>query len=326
MSAPTASLLPAALAAALADDDALVAAGKLQAACKARLWDVAAERCRGVCLLLHGFTAGPWQFDELGPKLAASGIAAFAARLPGHGARAASALPDGQDDDASGFPTSRQATAFGTRAEEAYHQALALAEDRGVALTLVGHSAGGAMALHLLGASNTKVARAVLVAPLIRPKLRWDYVVVRALGRIPGLGGALDRIRLSWPTAAVRPDGWVRPGHRRFRLGHVVALFRYAGEVRRRAARAVRNAVALPPIQFICTAFDDKVDVRECRRLAEARPKRHYLLCFARGLRVPHALLTRWENPMDAHRARAHEVACAFLLDGRGTDETVSAP
>lgn len=315
--------LPSAVAQQLADDAAAVRAGTLQHACRSRLWRAGTGGCRGVALLLHGFTAGPWQFDELGPALAASGLDAYAVRLPGHGAAVRDA--GAAADDASGFPRSRQHANFGERAAAAYAEALALARGQGVPLYLVGHSAGGAMALDILVRPGCEVARAVLVAPLLRPRRRKDYALVQALGRLPFTGWLTDSVRLSWPETPPRTDGWVRPGHRRFRLGHVVALFRYAHGVHRAAALAARRGQSMASVQLICTEGDDKVDLRACRRLAAVRPKRHHLACFAAAARVPHAMLTRYENADDHARARVHALCRDFLLDGAGTDAVWTA-
>ena len=316
--------VPEALARQLARDEILVREGALQPACRCRLWPATTPAPRGVVLLLHGFTAGPWQFDELAPKLAAAGLTAYAARLPGHGAslRHDDDAPNvaGARDDASGFPRSREHAQFGHAAVAAWSEARALATAIGVPLFLVGHSAGGAMAMDVLLRPDCGVARAVLVAPLLRPRRRADYTLVRALGRVPFTGWLTDRVRLSWPVAAARSDGWVRPGHRRFRLGHVVALFRYAGSVQRVARAAARLGQSLPPIQLICTAGDDKVDFAACESLARQRPKRHYLHCFAPATGVPHAMLTRYENPNDEARALVHALCRDFLVDGVGRD------
>lgn len=317
-------VVPEALARQLARDEALVRDGALQPACRCRLWPATTPVPRGVVLLLHGFTAGPWQFDELAPQLAAAGLTAYAARLPGHGAslRHDDDAPDavGARDDASGLPRSRQHARFGHAAVAAWSEARALATAAGVPLFLVGHSAGGAMAMDVLLRPHCGVARAVLVAPLLQPRRRVDYTLVRALSRVPFSGWLTDRVRLSWPVAAARTDGWVRPGHRRFRLGHVVALFRYAGSVQRVARAAVRRGLSLPPIQLICTANDDKVDLAACESLARQRPKRHFLHCFAPAAGVPHAMLTRYENPNDDTRALVHALCRDFLVDGVGRD------
>lgn len=315
--------LPEAMARKLANDEALVRSGALQPACRSKLWTPPGQP-RGVVLLLHGFTAGPWQFAELGPQLAEDGWAAYAVRLPGHGAsvhRGGASV-----EDASGLPGSRQHESFGHAALAGWTEARALAVQLAVPLTLIGHSAGGAMALDVLLRPHCGVQRAVLVAPLLRPRRRADYAVVQALGRVPFSGLLTDRVRLSWPLAAPRADGWVRPGHSRFRLGHVVALFRYARSVRQALALASRRGTDLPPIQLVCTAGDDKVDYTACARLAAVRPKRHFLYTFAAARGVPHAMLTRWEHPDDAARNEVHALCRGFLRTGVGRDAPVPAP
>src|SRR5688500_7488953 len=47
---------------------------------------------KGTVMLCHGFTAGPWQYEELAKRLQKEGYNVYAPRMPGHGF----ARPDGQ--------------------------------------------------------------------------------------------------------------------------------------------------------------------------------------------------------------------------------------
>jgi carboxylesterase len=47
-----------------------------------------AERAAAAVLLVHGFTASPWEMRRFGEELAAAGFVALGVRLPGHGSSA----------------------------------------------------------------------------------------------------------------------------------------------------------------------------------------------------------------------------------------------
>lgn len=307
----------ASIAAWLAEDAALVFQGRLHAACSARHYPVAKQnKTCGVVLMLHGFTAGPWQYEELGPQLAAAGLEGFAARLPGHGGTTASATGSDAAEDPSDLPKSHETNRFVAFAERAYNTAAQLAESRGVPLYLVGFSAGGAVALQILQYAPTKIARAVLIAPLAQPKGPILRAFVAAMSVLP-LGGRIsDLWKIRWPLPPPRPDGWLRPGHSHFALGNVAALFRFA-----RQARPHRRYQLPIPIQVIATASDEKVELRACQQLVGNDP-RHGLYIFPRHERVPHAMLTAWENSNGESRALIQRIVADFLLHGRTYPQT----
>lgn len=125
-------------------------------------------------LLLHGFTGSPDVFRELGPRLADSGVAVTAPRLPGHG-------------------TTWEDLATRRSHEWADHATAALDEmtrdrDR---VFVVGLSFGGALALHLAAEHPDRVAGVVVLATFLETKdpRRFFVPLVRHLVKsIPGPG------------------------------------------------------------------------------------------------------------------------------------------
>jgi alpha-beta hydrolase superfamily lysophospholipase len=143
--------------------DALRAADGADVApvCRSRV-DVHGERTAHAVVLLHGYTNCPAQFSAVADAYAAKGWSVVVPRLPGHGEadRMTSALSDitpGGLVDA---------------AEEAADIAAGLGED----VTVVGLSGGGTLAAWLASARDD-VTEAVLIAPLVVPKVLPELAV-----------------------------------------------------------------------------------------------------------------------------------------------------
>ena len=313
MGAPAAraATLPASVVAWWDEEAALIANHQLNPDCKSRLYRVKGA-VRGVALLLHGFTAGPWQYDELGPKLAEHGVLGLAVRLVGHGATRMG--PKGITEDASDMPKAKEVNRFIAWAERALAAAQDLAKLHDAPLYLVGLSAGGAMALDILRHPQAEIARAVLFAPLVKPKSPLTRAFVWTLGHVPFGDRLADHWGINWREGPPRDDGWLRPGHQSFALGNVQALFRYA-----RAVRPHKGQSLAAPVQIVATEFDDKVSVSACRALAASEGDRHGLYVFGRDEKVPHAMLTAWENADERSRTLAHNIALNFLLRGEAS-------
>jgi pimeloyl-ACP methyl ester carboxylesterase len=300
------------IAARIDHDQTLVAQGALHPDCATTFYPAHAHTTpRGVVLLLHGFTAGPWQYRAIGQQLQGLGLHGYAARLPGHGATAQSdtGQPAFRSDE---LPKSTEVRKFAQCADEAHAAAYQLAQTLGLPLMVVGFSAGGALAVDLILRAPQTIARAVLIAPLLRPRGRTRRVFFRAMHTLPFGGRIIDRVPFAWRTASPRSDGWVRPGHSRFHLGNVSALFAYS-----RALKAASKGWQVPT-QFILTATDDKIDAHAARYLARRGPVRHPVWWFDEGAAVPHAMLSPEENPDPQSRRQVHHIVGTYLADGVG--------
>lgn len=291
----------------VAHDQQKVRAGLLHSDCAAAFYPAKQDvPWRGVVLLLHGFTAGPWQFRDLCHALSARGLHCYTARLPGHGATERTAFSSRE------LPKSNEVKRYSQCADLALEAAQQLASARQLPLMVVGFSAGGALAADLLLRAPQAFARAVLIAPLLRPLGLSRRMFFRAMRHIPLAGRLIDRLPFAWKAPAPRPDGWLRPGHSQFHFGNVSALLAYAHtvEAQKRSWRV--------PTQFILTANDDKIDPYTCRAFAQKLPVPHPVYWFGPECEVPHAMISPQENGDANSRARVHTIVTEFLLDGVG--------
>ena len=275
-----------------------MAAGTLQPGCASFFLAPGGEGgAHGILLLLHGFSAGPWQWRPLAQRIAKLGWAAWAPRLPGHGLRRADGEADARD-----LPRARDWRRYQTAAAAFASQAAA----SGLAVVPVGLSLGGAMALSLARRPGRPLAAVVLIAPLLRAATWRQRLPLTALRWSASLGASalVDRLPFAWPE---RPPPWSRPGHRRLTVGQLIAALTFARHARRALA-------PLPiPCQLITSAADDKVDTRLIRRRlagGQAPINAHH---FPADQRVPHAMLTPEENPNAASRARIATLIGDFL-------------
>ncbi len=143
--------------------DALSAADgpDIAAACRTRV-DVHGGRTDHAVVLLHGYTNCPAQFDAVADAYAAEGWSVVVPRLPGHGeadrmTRALSEVTPGELVDT---------------AEEATDIAAGLGEE----VTVVGLSGGGTLTAWL-ASERDDVSEAVLIAPLVVPKVLPEFAV-----------------------------------------------------------------------------------------------------------------------------------------------------
>jgi alpha-beta hydrolase superfamily lysophospholipase len=136
------------------------------------------ERPRGLALLAHGMTDGPYSLRALAGRLAADGWHVLVLRLPGHGT-APSGLLDARWEDWAA------AVRLGLR-----H--LRAAGGESLPLVAVGYSTGAALLLHheLLALDDPALPRAqrlVLLSPLIGLTRGAGFApLLSALDRVPG--------------------------------------------------------------------------------------------------------------------------------------------
>lgn len=120
------------------------------------------QRTERSVVLLHGYTNCPQQFDTIAQAYADAGYSVVVPRLPGHGAsdRLTKALSDVQPDD------------LVRTADLAADIAAGLGDE----VTVVGLSGGGTLAAWL-ATERDDVNRAVLIAPLVIPKVLPESTV-----------------------------------------------------------------------------------------------------------------------------------------------------
>ncbi|HOP74217.1 MAG TPA: alpha/beta fold hydrolase [Bacillota bacterium] len=165
----------------------------------------AADGCRSFCfhhhrpteqavLLIHGFTACPYEMLELGQFLCSRGHNVFGVRLAGHGTHVSDfAKTTGADWEASA------------------QKGLEIAASLGRKVTVIGESMGGALAVLLASSYPDCVHRLVLCAPCFEIANPMAYLARYAFIRkvVPqtDMGVALEWQRQYWygkiPTKAV---------------------------------------------------------------------------------------------------------------------------
>ena len=292
-------------------DTHLIAQGRLQRSCASFFQPAQGDAPRGVILMLHGWSAGPWQFLPMAGAMSQAGLHCYAARLPGHGA----CLQDGSEDP-SLLPRGAQSALYAEAAEAAYQRAAALALGQNLPLFVFGFSLGGAVALDLVRLHPKQITRLVLAAPMLRPRgmqARLTFRMIRGLGHVGGRRW-FDRIPFSWgPRPAPGPNDWVRPGHWTFRMGHLFSAMTYA-----RGVFQTTKKVSVPTQLFISDT-DDKSDPETIVRLLRNSKVEYHVWHFAAAQQVPHAMLTPEENPNAESRALIYKSSLDFFLHGRGS-------
>ncbi len=264
---------------------------------------------KGTVVMLHGFSAGPWQFEDMAKAVHERGYNVYIPRLPGHGFK----LPGGAED-ATKLLTSRNWQEYHAYAEEIYAQAKGL----GGPVRLLGLSGGANVALDMV-THHPDIKGAVLYAPFLAPKsgaARAGLAVVRFLDSFTfGLfGRLLDKLPFGWGEggrAAARE--WGRPGHWDMKMGNVYGLYRH-GQTLVRDAGKIRV-----PLQFFTTAIDDAADQGAIKKVYErsGAAARNGLYFFPKAEGVPHPMVHWRENGRRETIARLTKLTLEFLEHGK---------
>jgi len=266
---------------------------------------------RGAVLALHGFSACPQQYFQLGPALAAAGFDVLVPTLPGHGRPRG---PDGEDE-LSALPTEDDwAQAYGGFAVRMNRIMQASPGER----IIIGYSLGGAVAINAVLREPALYERMLLIAPLVA--VRGGSVVESLAGTaadLPWLRGRIVKPRRLQATC----DGWTAAGRAGFcdyRYQHVGALLQLEGQNR----DWLENRPLQLPVQFIVGDEDSVVSKGAIDELAKQQAAiGPVAVCELRG-GVPHELLTPYENigrPMH-WLDRLMLTAIRFVADGRLSD------
>lgn len=129
--------------------------------CRSRVLDQG-ERTQKAVVLLHGFTNCPAQFDAIAQVYADAGYSVVVPRLPGHG----------ESDRLTESPSAVTAQSLADNGNLAVDIAAGLGEE----VHVVGLSGGGTVAAWLAH-ERDEVTDAVLIAPLVVPKVLPGFTV-----------------------------------------------------------------------------------------------------------------------------------------------------
>lgn len=254
---------------------------------------------KGTAVLLHGWSAGTWQYEELAPELFKQGYDVYIPRLPGHGFKKANGAHDPQF-----LPKSGESYAYTRFADQVYDDVKRL----GGPIKLVGLSGGGAIALDI-AARHDDVKATVAMAPFLTiPKLEKFGPIVDIIDKIWfGTGRSiLNRIPYGWGKNEIKT-----PGHHEFKIGNVTGARRYGAEVGKRLPQGK------VPAQIITTAIDRSASSTLITRwFKKGMPERSGWFEFKTADKVPHPMIAKANNPNDAARAQIRQMITQYLETG----------
>ncbi len=294
-------------------DQAAAEQGVLHPWCQSFLGASTHGPTQAVVLLLHGFTAGPWQFDAVAERLTGIGMDVYAPRLPGHGCL------KNNVPDARHLPGLNDNDVYSQFAEQVLQEAKAYAKEKRVPLYVMGFSLGGGMALDIASHHPHSVKRLMLGAPLVKPQPlqgRLAFQLARLVNMVSPGRKLLRRKRLAWDMPIPKEFAQMPlPGYFTFPIDKMCGCLQYA--------RRMRKQLRPPsmPVQLVVTEADKQCDPKLAQRLIARSPADHFTYTIDKALKVSHVDLA---DVMVDRPPRMTEVACRFLQSGKGTEGRLS--
>lgn len=267
---------------------------------------------KGTIVMLHGFSAGTWQFEDMAKTFFERGYNVYVPRLPGHGFK----KPDG-NEDATKLLSSGNWSEYHTYAEQIYSQAKGL----GGPIHLTGLSGGANVALDM-ASHHPDIKGAALYAPFLAPRsggARFGLGMVRFLDRFTfGLAGKiLDKVPFGWGDGGrAAAKAWGRPGHWDMKMGNVYGLYRHGQTL-------VANAAQIKvPMQFFTTEIDDAADMGTIRKIFDRSGgnARNGFYHFPKADDVPHPMVHWRENGHPEMIQRLTDMTADFIENGKKID------
>lgn len=259
---------------------------------------------QGTVVLFHGFTAGPWQYEEMAEQLHSEGFHVYAPRMPGHGFIDPAGKP-WRDD----IPEAGESQVWTDFIDETIEDAKAL----GAPVYAVGLSGGGGVALKSAERHEEVQAVAAMapfvggdgIAGALLPVLNVVDMVTFGL-----FGKLLNTIPLGKAKASAHDDPTPRTPAT---LGQALAIYRVGASVDHLEQ----------PLQLVTTAKDSVSGVRANRKLYRGdgeQAGQNGWYHFPAEEKVKHAMLSRLENPNTASVETVEAVISQFLSDGAPTE------
>ena len=250
-------------------------------------------------VLLHGWSAGTYQFDELAPQVFAQGKNVYIPRLEGHGFQSAAGVAD-----ASHMVKPWERDRYPRFAEQVYQEVKGLGP-----IQLVGLSGGANVALDI-ASRHPDVKGVVAMAPYLGTqdsRANAAHHVFASLDRV-SFGQAsrvLQAVPHSWGKGPI--DG---PGHWDHTAGGIYALSTYGRQV-------VRNLEGVQvPIQFITSRADEAASRQQVFRAFDnaGGSRLHGWHDFET---VTHAMVSKRNNPDQASIDVLTHITLDFLESGK---------
>ncbi len=220
-----------------------------------------ADKARTCVLLVHGFTASPWEMSHIAHHLSDRGLACLGVRLPGHGSTPERLLATGRQDWLN-----------------AVHQAAEAAQADGYRLAGVGSSTGALLLLRLC-LDKPLLQRLALCSPFLRVRHR--------LAPLAGLLRFLRRYQHHPKPPEVAPYFYDRRP-----LAGVAEINRLIREIRPRLDEITQ------PCLVLASRGDETIDPASAEQLYErigSRDKQFHMY----GVKVPHVLVLPGHSQFD---------------------------
>ncbi len=247
-------------------------------------------KARGTVLMLHGYSAGPWQFRELAGRFHDAGYNVFAPRMLGHGFMGSDGIPTG-----ARIPRMGQPGAWDRFIDETYAQAASL----GAPVHAIGLSGGGNLALRM--AERHPLAGVAAMAPYLGGDLPHGilFAISDVLDRCTfGLFGRLVLDQIPHNKNEFEPNDTTP--HTQGSLGQARAM--------RLVGHAVKKVQC--PVQMITTDGDKLSGQHRVHAWLERCSTNNGWYRFARSEEVPHAMLSPQQNPK---AAIVHDILFDFV-------------
>lgn len=228
---------------------------------------------KGAVIMLHGYTAGPWQYAESAERIHKSGYQVFVPRLPGHGFVKPDGIPTGE----------KMVDPWNTEEYERFiDETFAEAAALGGPVQVIGLSGGSNLALRM-AEKYPQIKGVVAMAPYIGPDNRVPVVnrVVDAVARYTpiDLPRALDFIPYNKNE---RFGNNPEMPHTQGSLGNAQAMLSIGTKVKKVDV----------PVQFITTEGDQLSGTDAVQKLYDRSggSAKHGWYHFPAAEKVPHAM------------------------------------
>jgi alpha-beta hydrolase superfamily lysophospholipase len=221
-----------------------------------------------VCLFLHGFTAGPYQFEPLGKALFNKGYNVLIPLQPGHGLAG-----EWNRQTPPPLPTNIQTY------QEFVLEWMQVGQTLGQEVVVGGLSTGGTLAAWLALEHPQQIDRALLFTPFLGSRyLLFDWL----LKILP--------IYFEW----FNKDAPGNFGYKGFRIP-ALRIFLELGEKLLKQAQSSVSA----PILMVCSEGDRAVNLSQqqnfFQKVVQQQPKSWYY-CFDDSLHIEHRMMTKLED------------------------------
>ncbi|AUT03639.1 alpha/beta hydrolase [Nostoc sp. CENA543] len=221
-----------------------------------------------VCLFLHGFTAGPYQFEPLGKALFSQGYNVLVPLQPGHGLAG-----DWNRQNPPPLPTDIKTY------QEFVLEWLQIAKTLGEQVVVGGLSTGGTLAAWLGLEYPQQVERALLFTPYLANRNFLFTILIKILP-----------IYFEW----FNKDASGNFGYKGFRIP-ALRIFLELGERLFQQAQTHTSA----PILMVCSESDRAVSLSKQQdyftMILKQQPKSWYY-CFDESLEIEHRMMTKMED------------------------------